>query len=144
MREKIETQFVTIFRKLIAEYRHELKRDVTGPQIQVLEALERNGSSKVSEVAEMLYVTVGAVTLLSDRLLKAGLLTRERSERDRRVVMLSITDQGRELLTEIKGIRRRLFAKYFGTLTEDDLRDLNRILNKVTEMLGEGDYGRTR
>ncbi|TCP58222.1 DNA-binding MarR family transcriptional regulator [Tumebacillus sp. BK434] len=144
MRNTVEEQLLRLFRKLSAEYRHELNRDLSGPQVQVLEALDRNGPLKVSDLAERLYVTVGAITLLADRLNKGGYLTRERSEKDRRVVMLAITEPGRELLDQAKVIRKRLFTKYFGILSEEDTADLIRVLTKITEQFEEGNHGGTR
>ncbi|WP_157729373.1 MarR family winged helix-turn-helix transcriptional regulator [Tumebacillus algifaecis] len=144
MREKLEAQFVKFFRRAIAEYRQELNRDLSGPQVQILELLEWYGPSNVSHLAERLYVTCGAVTLLADKMQKAGYLTRERSEQDRRVVMVSLTEKGRELLTEAREIRARLFTRYFGRLTADELNDLANLFNKMEHYIEGEDHGRVR
>lgn len=144
MRNQVAEQFIKLFRRLSAEYRQELNRDLSGPQVQLLEALDRFGPSKVSDLADKLYVTVGAVTLLADRLHKGGYLTRERSEKDRRVVILAITEPAREVLEQAKAIRERLFEQYFGILNEEEAADLVRVLSKVTEQFEEGNHGGTR
>jgi len=73
----------------VAEY------DLTAPQFGVLEALLHLGPLSLGELAEKLLVTGGNVTYVMDRLEVQGLVERERSGDDRRVVRAHLTTKGR-------------------------------------------------
>ncbi|MFH0915825.1 MAG: MarR family transcriptional regulator [bacterium] len=53
------------------------------------------------DVAEALSISTSAVTGRLDRLERAGLLERHADSRDRRVIKLSITDRGREMVRSV-------------------------------------------
>jgi DNA-binding MarR family transcriptional regulator len=67
---------------------------LSGSQRKVLRALVDKGPCQVSEVANQLGVTLSAATGLVDRLVKAKLVTRDRDQRDRRVVWVKVTPDG--------------------------------------------------
>jgi MarR family 2-MHQ and catechol resistance regulon transcriptional repressor len=73
----------------VAEY------DLTAPQFGVLETLLHLGPLSLGELAEKLLVTGGNVTYVMDRLETQGLVVRERSGDDRRVVRAHLTTKGR-------------------------------------------------
>jgi DNA-binding MarR family transcriptional regulator len=70
---------------------------VTGPQLWALKTLDRQGSLSVTRLAEELAVHQTSASLLVARLERRGLLKRIRSAEDRRVVLLSLTRQGRAI-----------------------------------------------
>ncbi len=75
----------------------ELTFGVTGPQLWALKTLERSGPLPVSRLAEELAVHQTSASLLVSRLEHRGLIRRTRSQQDRRVVLLSLTRQGRAI-----------------------------------------------
>lgn len=107
--------------------------DLTVPQFGVLEALYHLGPLSLGELADKLLVTGGNVTYVMDRLEEHGLVRRERSGDDRRVVRAKLTPEGRAVIA-------RVFpghANYIRDLTahllpeeQDDLRELLRRLGK--------------
>ena len=79
----------------VAEY------DLTAPQLGVLEALFHLGPLSLGDLAGKLLVTGGNVTYVMDRLVVQGLVGRERSGNDRRVVRAHLTPKGREVIERI-------------------------------------------
>jgi MarR family 2-MHQ and catechol resistance regulon transcriptional repressor len=79
----------------VAEY------DLTAPQFGVLEALYHLGPLSLGELAEKLLVTGGNVTYVMDRLEAQGLVARERSGDDRRVVKAHLTSKGRATIAGV-------------------------------------------
>jgi len=59
---------------------------LTTPQFGVLEALHHLGSLSLGDLADKLLVTGGNITYVMDRLEERGLVERDRSTEDRRVV----------------------------------------------------------
>ncbi len=69
-----------------------------GSQSHKLFALERKGPRKMSELAEVLHPTPGAVTSASDKLLKHEYIAQIRDDQDRRVVFIDITHKGKDAM----------------------------------------------
>ncbi|WOV87055.1 MarR family transcriptional regulator [Sporosarcina oncorhynchi] len=92
-----------------------------GSQSHILFLLERHGQKKMSEVAESLYLTPGAVTTASDKLLKNGYIERVRDEQDRRSVYIAITDLGRETITKLQREGLAVMKVVFGHSSDKEL-----------------------
>lgn len=85
------------------------KDGLTHVQAVLLKYLLENESSTVSAIADYLGVTMAAVSSLVDRMVRGGLITRERSESDRRVVYVCLTPRGRKAVENyLKRLRERM------------------------------------
>jgi len=84
-----------------------------------------------SRIAEQLVTRVPDVTRLVDRLELARLVGRTRIEEDRRVVLISITRAGLDLLAKLDRRVLRLHHEQLGHLSASELRTLNRLLAKA-------------
>jgi MarR family transcriptional regulator, 2-MHQ and catechol-resistance regulon repressor len=106
---------------------------LTIPQFAVLEALHHLGPLSHRELADKLLVTGGNITFVMGRLEETGLVERERSELDRRVVEARLTPAGRALVERVfpEHARhiRNLFA-HLDTDAQDTLRELLKRLGK--------------
>ncbi|ACT02944.1 MarR family winged helix-turn-helix transcriptional regulator [Paenibacillus sp. JDR-2] len=83
--------------------------------------LAQHGPQKASAMAEWLRITSGAVTGISDRLIDLGYVERSRSEYDRRIVMLSVTDEGRKLVDHVMEMRERIMLKLYDGFELNDI-----------------------
>ncbi len=79
------------------------------------------------------------VTRLLDRLERDGLVERDRSETDRRIVMISVTKAGLDLLASLDEPMRRLHKDSLGHLSRAEIRELNRLLVKARRPFLEGE-----
>lgn len=87
--------------------------NVTLNQFIVLSAVSRKPVCVMGELARMMGTTSGNMTAIVDRLARSGLVTRERSERDRRQVEVRVTTEGANLAERVHrateaGMRRIL------------------------------------
>lgn len=80
--------------------------EITVPQFRALMILAERGPLRPVDLAVALSVASSTVTRLCDRLVRKGLIARERTEADRREVQLSLTDAGRALIAEVTEHRR--------------------------------------
>jgi len=104
---------------------------ITGSQFFVMKKIHEKGKMTVSEVANELNVSLSAITALTDRLYKNGLIKRDRDEKDRRLVWLTITPQGEKTLQDYGVNRQEVFRKYLGDLSQEDLSSLINICDKI-------------
>lgn len=106
----------------------------------IIEKLDRKGPLKVSDLADFLGITAGAVTGISDKLIAEGYLKRSRAKDDRRVVYLELTEEGSKALAGIRKTRKEMFSLMFGGLSDEDkghiIRIYEQILNNL-QQLGE-------
>ncbi|WP_067806536.1 MarR family winged helix-turn-helix transcriptional regulator [Actinomadura formosensis] len=86
------------------------------------------------EVAKRLLVTPATITSVVDTLERNGHVRRERSYRDRRGVMLRITDSGRQLLAEKSRPIGRDLSRLYDVVDEGDEPAVRRfLLNLITQ-----------
>ena len=109
----------------VAEY------DLTAPQFGVLEALFHLGPLSLGDLAEKLLVTGGNVTYVMDRLEDQGLVARERSGDDRRVVRAHLTTKGRATIEGVFPGHIGFVRSLVGDLQPDEQADLRELLKKL-------------
>jgi DNA-binding MarR family transcriptional regulator len=69
--------------------------DLSTQELRLLEYLGDRGPRMMRELAEFLLLAVNSVTSTVDNMEQKGLVRRQRSDEDRRVVQVELTDQGR-------------------------------------------------
>ena len=92
---------------------------------------QQGGGLSCTSISERMVTRDPDVTRLVDRLEKSSLVKRDRSTVDRRVVSISITKEGLNLLSRLKGPMLKLHKDTLGHLTRADLKDLNALLVKA-------------
>ncbi|GGE37302.1 MarR family transcriptional regulator [Pullulanibacillus camelliae] len=76
--------------------------DITVMQFYVLSALAQQPDLSLGELADRLYTGNSTMSGVVDRLVKAGLVTRERSVNDRRLLVMRLTPLGKDKKKEMK------------------------------------------
>jgi DNA-binding MarR family transcriptional regulator len=106
---------------------------ITGPQYNILRILRGVGGEGLpcTEIGERMVTREPDMTRLLDRLEQAGLATRHRTSRDRRVVLIKITEKGRELLGNMDEPIAAAHRQNLGHLTSDELAEINRLMIKA-------------
>lgn len=111
--------------------------DLTGPQLTVVKMLEQIGDLSLSELSERIRAQNSTVTGIIDRMEREGLVVRERSKEDRRVVYIRLTSKGRRLAEAVPVEPMRIFRSALESLSPTETRDLVRILGKVARRVQE-------
>jgi DNA-binding MarR family transcriptional regulator len=112
---------------------------LTGSQYNVLRILRGEGKPlPMLEIAGRTVQVVPGITGLIDRLEAAGLVRRERSTEDRRVIFVSITDKGLEVLGRLDEPLVALEKRMIGCLSAAEQHRLIHLLEKIREHLEGG------
>ncbi len=101
-------------------------KDISLNDMHVIEAIGINQKRNMSSIAAVLEVTVGTLTIAMNNLVKKGYVKRSRSAKDRRVVLVSLTDKGEQAYHHhldfhdgmIKDIMKRLDGEKLDVLVE--------------------------
>ena len=109
--------------------------EITLPQYNVLRILRGAEPEGLicREIGERMITRDPDVTKLLDRLESRGLVSRERQEKDRRVIVARVTPEGLRLVGEIDAPVLKLTEELLGHLGERKLRTLIRLLEKARE-----------
>ena len=113
---------------------------LTPSQYNVLRILRGEGKPlPILEIASRTITVVPGITGLIDRLEQAGFVNRLRCEKDRRVIHVALTDHATTTLADIDEPLLALNRKLLGNLSQAELKELIRLLEKVRERLCEAD-----
>jgi DNA-binding MarR family transcriptional regulator len=107
------------------------RAELTGPQLTVVKMLETFGDLSLSDLSDRIRSQNSTVTGIIDRMEREGLVVRERSSEDRRVVHIQLTEKGARIAREIPVEPMEMFRAALGTLTGTEARELLRILTKI-------------
>ncbi|GMK45909.1 MarR family winged helix-turn-helix transcriptional regulator [Paenibacillus glycanilyticus] len=110
------------------------KHNLTALQLLVLRVLHETPDIRMSELAEKLNVGNSTMSGIVDRMVKAGILERERTEADRRAMTMKLTEKGKELWRETDATRMNMMRPLL-SMTEQDHRELSRLQNEVLRLL---------
>ena len=116
--ERILMYYLRVSQHLSQQFRAHLgKLDLTFPQALALSTLSEQGSIPISRLAELTGSANSTISGVVDRLEKLGLAKRERSQQDRRVIYVEVTEKYREL----QGRAEAGVNEYFDRLMDEQL-----------------------
>jgi DNA-binding MarR family transcriptional regulator len=124
------------FRCLDAAVASQPHGEITIPEVHIIEFLGDRHSCMMRELAEYLLVAVNTVTTIVDKLEQKKLVRRERDETDRRIVMVQLTDKGREAYKGILEVRLSACRAMLTPLNEDE-QDIFMVLMRKIARGGE-------
>ena len=110
--------------------------DLTPHQFRALNAVARSGGEgglRLKDLAEMLRIAPRSATEVVDQLESKNLVQRGPDPSDRRATLISLTDEGIKMRSEVREDRARQADEYFAVLSEEDRAGLERILAKLAE-----------
>ncbi len=122
---------------------------ITREQYWILRMLREHGKMKIKDIASGIGCTAGSASIAAKRLERAGLVKRERRERDERIVTVTLAKRGAKKL----GLWRReqlvSMSALFEPLSAGEKRALHDILEKALAAGGDltvqaGDTGGER
>jgi DNA-binding MarR family transcriptional regulator len=98
---------------------------LAGPQYTILlciQHLAADGPVNIRDVAEHLRLSGSFVTIETNKLEKAGLISKKRDSRDRRAVSLIVNPAGDALLNSIAPVRRKVSNVQFASLSSKEFQ----------------------
>ena len=91
---------------------------LTGPQLVILQEISNHGEVTAGEIARAVSLSQATVTGILERMEKRGLLARQRSDRDKRRIMVSITGTGEQVLRDAPPLMQEAFVERFTSLQD--------------------------
>jgi DNA-binding MarR family transcriptional regulator len=135
------TSLLTVSRVLVgvaARSLTEIEGTVTVTQFRMLVVLDghRDGVN-LNRLAEQLEVATSTAVRMVDRLLVAGLVTREENPTNRREVLLGLTSDGRRIVRTVTARRRKQIARIVSAMPTERRSELLEALAAFASAAGE-------
>ena len=94
--------------------------DITNNDMHIIEAVGVDQPMNMSSIAKKMLVTMGTLTISMNSLVKKGYVMRERSEEDRRVVFIRLTEKGKRAYYHHEAFHREMIEAVVKGLAEDE------------------------
>ena len=111
--------------------RTEEYKDVTTNDMHVIEAIGIDCPRNMTAVAKSLGVTTGTLTISVNSLVKKGFVNRVRSEEDRRVVLVSLSEKGKQAYQHHRRFHEEMIEAIVAQLTEEEKVILEKALGNL-------------
>ena len=106
---------------------------ITYTQYLVLLVLWESENSNIKEIAKVLKLDSPTITPIVQKLEKMNLVKRQRSDKDERVVVVSLTKNGIDLETQVADIQNKVACRTH--LNPKDFKELKNTLNQLADTM---------
>ncbi|NLW89273.1 MAG: MarR family transcriptional regulator [Clostridiaceae bacterium] len=106
-------------------------------ELHTLEAIGPYEARAMSETAARLGITTGTLTVAIDRLVRKGYVERYRDSKDRRVVRICLTRQGKLAYRMHAKFHKLLVKRIMDPLSEEDRNRMARLVREVDQFIKE-------
>lgn len=106
-------------------------RDLSITEVHVLEAIGLDQERNMSSVARDLDITIGTLTIAINNLVRKGYVNRSRSDEDRRIVLISLTEKGQEAFENHSQFHDEMIKTTISKLSEDEMKVLISALGNI-------------
>ena len=108
-------------------------KDLTNNDMHVIEAIGLGDGNNMSSIAKKLNITVGSLTTAMNSLVNKKYVERRRSEEDRRVVFVKLTDRGVKAYRHHEDYHRQMTRAILDKLYEAEIPVLVKTLDALSE-----------
>lgn len=123
-------------REVVSAYRSVLEPlGLTHPQYLAMLALWEHEELSVKDLSALLHLDPGTLSPLLKRLESAGLISRQRSSSDERLLSISVTPEGRALRDQALAVPATMLKRL--GMSEEDLTATNKILHRIIDAAQE-------
>ena len=107
-------------------------KDISNNDMHIIEAIGLDEPRSMSSVAKDLSVTVGTLTIAINNLVKKAYVKRVRSEKDRRVVLISLTEKGVKAYHHHANFHDEMIKATLNGLNEEQTKVLVKALTNLS------------
>ncbi|WCB96032.1 hypothetical protein DSM104299_04786 [Baekduia alba] len=111
--------------------------ELTHGQIRALFTIDVKGEATAGELAKAAELSPASVSTMLDHLERDGIVERRRSESDRRVVVVSLTGEGRELLEHRRAEWRTRWREALADVSDEHLAVAADVMHRMAGILDE-------
>ncbi|MDM5328968.1 MarR family transcriptional regulator [Neobacillus sp. CF12] len=107
------------------------KNKLSITEFSVLEVLFYQGKQTIQQIGTRILISSGSMTYVIDKLEQKGIIKRNDCKEDRRVIHITLTPEGMDMMENIMPKYQDMVDSFFEDLTEDDSELMIHFFNKV-------------
>lgn len=130
----------TLFRRMMLDRKHadDPQIEISREEIRALIILDSGARLTMTHLADSLAVPLSTATHTVDRLVSKGLVERNRSEEDRRVVEVEMSEYGRKLQESFRDKRKLVARSWLEPLSGQEREVFLQLMGKITLLAKPG------
>ncbi len=132
--DRFDSTFFTLIQNLGPQLILRAGLGLTPGQVFVLHFIDQQGHCSVSNLADKMEVNPSAITVMLDRLESHHFVVRSRNQTDRRVVTVSVTDEGKTALAKVMKARKKIMLYCLSQLPDKELNALVESLENLAKV----------
>jgi DNA-binding MarR family transcriptional regulator len=133
---EIVQSFHRLFKSVDTFSKYTLRKfGVSGPQIWALRTVAEGGRITIGDLAERMHLHISTVSGILDRLERAKLVVRERSDEDRRTTYLTVTRKGMSVIARAPEPPRAKLSRKLARLGPREVASLLRGLRQLVDLV---------
>ena len=115
-------------------------KDISVNDMHIMEAIGIEKPKNMSSVARLIDVTVGTLTIAINNLVKKGYVMRVRSEEDRRVVLISLSEKGKVAYEHHRQFHQKMVEAVLENLNQEETLVLTNAMKKLSSFFRQYEH----
>jgi DNA-binding MarR family transcriptional regulator len=107
--------------------------EISAAQYTILNVLEQRGVDSAAQLCKDISYDGGAMTRMVDRLEAKGLVSRRRSEDDRRLIYLELTEEGRQAVPKLRACSAHVLNYLLRGFSANEVRQFEGFLARMLQ-----------
>ncbi|WP_234032646.1 MarR family winged helix-turn-helix transcriptional regulator [Paenibacillus faecalis] len=132
---------MTVNRRILADIREVIGVELTREQYQVLGLIHHFERCTSTFLADFLFVGKSSITSIINRLAERNLVERTRDSTDRRVVYLTLTEEGRSVYEQTELQVQSIVSSYLTHFDEDEVDLFITLYEKLANLMQDYERG---
>lgn len=108
---------------------------LTGPQLWAIKMIADMGPIRVSDLSKKMYLHPATVIGILDRLNRLGLIKKTRSRKDRRVVHVTLTKEGKKIVEQSPEVAQGMIVSGLEDLSIQRLENISKGMRDMVRIL---------
>lgn len=113
----------------------DIQENISIRELNLIRFVGKEGSAKMSEIAEFLDTPMSTATGIVDKLVTKAYLKRAHSQTDRRIVCIELDSSGEDTIFLFNNMRQEIAERILSLLNEKEIKVFIGLIEKITDGL---------
>ncbi|AAP09364.1 MarR family transcriptional regulator [Bacillus tropicus] len=139
--EQVMNGFRELYNKLVWLNKDKMEEGLKGfksSEVHCIEYIENNADSNVTQLAEAFYVTRGAISRMTKKLIQKGLVESYQKSENKKEIYFRLTEQGKEIYKIHENLHKEFQERdkaVFEQVTEEEFNSIISFVEKYSRHL---------
>ncbi|PEV20453.1 MarR family transcriptional regulator [Bacillus thuringiensis] len=139
--EQVMNGFRELYNKLVWLNKDKMEEGLKGfksSEVHCIEYIENNADSNVTQLAEAFYVTRGAISRMTKKLIQKGLVESYQKSENKKEIYFRLTEQGKEIYKIHENLHKEFQERdkaVFEQVTEEEFESIISFVEKYSRHL---------